>query len=534
MFTGSIKISELDILATVAAVDFFPLVQSGSVTTFKVNVATLNNWWAISGSALSASWASASLISTQTISASWASQSLNSKFSISASWASSSISASYAFSASSALRGVSASYAFASTSASYAPFTQIIQPSASWASASLSSSYALSASYAPALADTLPIGTVIGFGGSTAPNNYLECNGDAKSTASFSELYTAIQTTDPSSSFGYLCDSFGNRNASGGFFKIPDFRGEFIRGWDHNRGVDLNRVNTSFQASSVQAHKHIEGWGESSAGPFGNTAEKGHHGSGDSDNDNFYYYTNDGTPFGSNNPNAVGVITTETRPRNIAIMYCIKYSNVTNFATSGVTLAGDVVGNSSATNVVAIQGVPVTSSAPSDGQVLEYDASSGKWVPRSAIATGLIAAWATILIPTASNYSSDNPTVVANGNSVNKPRILNSFNVADVSWTAATINPSSPWSFGRGPDGGQTGGCNFLITLSSAAGNYNYAVMGTWMSKNNGGAGDTSDLGTITFNPLAARTTTKLTASMNGGEFSGNPQSSWFSIIIMA
>jgi len=66
MFTGSIKISELDALGTVVAADFFPLVQSGSLTTFRVNISTLNEWFSVSGSVLSASWASASINSIQT------------------------------------------------------------------------------------------------------------------------------------------------------------------------------------------------------------------------------------------------------------------------------------------------------------------------------------------------------------------------------------------------------------------------------------------------------------------------------------
>ena len=60
MFTGSIKISELDNLGIVLTQDFFPLVESSSLTTFRVSIQTLNGWFSVSGSCLTASWASRS------------------------------------------------------------------------------------------------------------------------------------------------------------------------------------------------------------------------------------------------------------------------------------------------------------------------------------------------------------------------------------------------------------------------------------------------------------------------------------------
>ena len=38
--------------------------------------------------------------------------------------------------------------------------------------------------------------------------------------------------------------------------------------------------------------------------------------------------------------------------RNVAMMYCIKYSNASNFMVLGTTIAGDVVGALSASTVV--------------------------------------------------------------------------------------------------------------------------------------------------------------------------------------
>lgn len=367
MFTGSIKISELDALTFLVDADFFPLVQSGSLTTYRVNLTTLNNWFRVSGSCLSASWASRSLDSAQATSASWASASLTANQSISSSWASASISSSFANSASYSEQASTSSFALVAISASFAPFTQSFQASGSWASQSLSSSYAVSASYAPVLGDTVPIGTITAFGGVTVPNNWLECDGAAYLTSSFPELYSAISSSDASASYGYLCDSFGNRNSSEGYFKIPDFRGEFLRGWDHNRGVDLNRVFASLQLDAFKSHTHTfnqYGGNGVSAGSVAGTPPQNSLG------------LNPGTNLFTTN--ATG--DNDTRPRNIAILWCIKYSNSVNFATTGsATVAGDVVGTISNTTVIKLRNIPITSSTPGDGDILLYDSASNIW-----------------------------------------------------------------------------------------------------------------------------------------------------------
>jgi hypothetical protein len=539
MFTGSIKISELDALSAVLGRDFFPVVQSGSLTTYRVTVSILNDWFRVSGSALSASWASRSLDSVQTVSASWASRSLDSVQTVSASWATSSLSSSLSTLAQTAN---TASYVLNAVSASYAPFSQSVQVSASYASASLSASYAVSASFAPAIGDTVPIGAIIAFPTASIPNNYLECNGDAKLTASFLDLYNAIRTTHPSASYGFLCDSFGNRDSSGFYFKIPDFRGEFLRGWDNGRGVDTSRQLASSQTASVGNHFHGIGTftaGTNDNGRFilrnwndGDTYNA--RGIGGSSGISTIYIVS-----GSSSPPAALLMATsnpvnttgDIRPRNVSVVYCIKYSNAFNYANLvSSSLAGDVVGNTSATNVVAIQSVPITSSAPIDGQVLTYSSADGKWVPTTPTSTGLVA-WATVLIPTASNYSSDNSSVVANGNLVNKPVILNGYNVSDVSWTARTIDSSAAWNFGKPALGSTKEAINFLVTLTNPASNLNYCVMGSW-SETGAQAGNMTDEGIVHFDVLAARLSTQFTCSVNGGEFSGNPQTCWLTFAV--
>ncbi|EAV1591693.1 tail fiber protein [Salmonella enterica] len=39
---------------------------------------------------------------------------------------------------------------------------------------------------------------------------------------------------------------------------LPDLRGEFIRGWDDSRGVDIRRILLSFQEHSIIDHAHCQ------------------------------------------------------------------------------------------------------------------------------------------------------------------------------------------------------------------------------------------------------------------------------------
>lgn len=62
-----------------------------------------------------------------------------------------------------------------------------------------------------------PIGSIIPFGGTTAPSGFLLCQGQAVSRTTYAELFAVIGT------------SFGSGDGST-TFNVPDLRGEFIRG----------------------------------------------------------------------------------------------------------------------------------------------------------------------------------------------------------------------------------------------------------------------------------------------------------------
>ncbi|EDU59859.1 histidine kinase [Providencia stuartii] len=148
-----------------------------------------------------------------------------------------------------------------------------------------------------------PVGAPIPWPQATAPSGYLICNGQAFNKTTYPLLTKAY----PSG-------------------KLPDLRGEFIRGLDAGRNIDNGRVVLSFQRCATEHHKHISGWGEASNANaiFGKTVKNGYVGSASTDRDNYLFYTNDGSEFQGSNPNSTGIMANETRPRNIAFLYIVR------------------------------------------------------------------------------------------------------------------------------------------------------------------------------------------------------------------
>lgn len=88
----------------------------------------------------------------------------------------------------------------------------------------------------------VPVASVFYIATSTVPYGYLEANGQAVSNTTYSALWSALGS--PATTSG----------DPAGTFRVPDLRGEFIRGWDHNRGVDYNRTLGSWQIGSLHIH----------------------------------------------------------------------------------------------------------------------------------------------------------------------------------------------------------------------------------------------------------------------------------------
>ena len=95
--------------------------------------------------------------------------------------------------------------------------------------------------------DSVPTGCVFARAAASVPAGYLECNGAIVSRSTYQALFNVIGT------------QYNTGGESGSQFRLPDLRGEFIRGFDHGRNVDGNRGMGSFQDQENRAHSHTYG-----------------------------------------------------------------------------------------------------------------------------------------------------------------------------------------------------------------------------------------------------------------------------------
>lgn len=150
------------------------------------------------------------------------------------------------------------------------------------------------------------------FASTNAPSGWLKCNGDAVSRTTYSALFAVI---------GTIWGAGDNATT----FNLPDLRGEFVRVWDDARGIDVGRQFASTQTADTASHTHnfedLYGLNDDQ-GPAlydrdGNRIEYYSSWGSDGDNDS-------GNPvFYRNRTAATGGA--ETRPRNVALLACIKY-----------------------------------------------------------------------------------------------------------------------------------------------------------------------------------------------------------------
>jgi len=169
----------------------------------------------------------------------------------------------------------------------------------------------------------VPIGAVIPWPGQTVPNGWLECNGQVFNTGKNPKLYAAL-----------------GRNVT------PDYRGLFLRGWAHGSSAfdpDSSRSLGSVQNDGMQDHTHIAGTETAYSDNVPNTGTRNTPGGAE-----IRGYNN---RTGSVNPlwgNAR--LASETRPKNVAVMYIIKTDQAES--TGGNSPTTIVVSPDSITNRV--------------------------------------------------------------------------------------------------------------------------------------------------------------------------------------
>lgn len=156
-------------------------------------------------------------------------------------------------------------------------------------------------------ANGLPAGAIVYFAMNKAPTGFLKANFAAVSRTAYPELFAAIGTT-----YG-VGDGVNT-------FNVPEGRAEFPRGLDDGRGIDPGRVIGSWQADSIKAHQHMTGLDHESEGgagaPFGKKEMSGNKRTEVLDALGY-------TSTSSSLTESIGG--TETRPRNVAWLCCIKY-----------------------------------------------------------------------------------------------------------------------------------------------------------------------------------------------------------------
>jgi hypothetical protein len=143
---------------------------------------------------------------------------------------------------------------------------------------------------ASATANSLvPSGAIMAFARTSAPTGWLQANGASFSTTTYAALFAAI---------GY---QFGG---SGGSFNVPDLRGYFVRGHGTNSDGTVSGGFGDKQADAFKSHNHSAIQTIDNNGGFDSGAGR-------------VRYGGTGDTTGSTG-------STETRPKNIAMLYCIK------------------------------------------------------------------------------------------------------------------------------------------------------------------------------------------------------------------
>ncbi|ATI15740.1 putative tail-collar fiber protein [Bordetella phage vB_BbrM_PHB04] len=168
--------------------------------------------------------------------------------------------------------------------------------------------------------NAVPAGVVLPYAGPLPPEGWMLCDGSAVSRTTYAKLFAAIGTT-----YGA-----GNGTTT---FNLPEARGEFIRGLDQGRGVDSGRALGTAQQDALQ---NITGTiqprplagagggaigGATGAGAFDLSIKGGAPGAS-----SITTGTAANTDVLTFDASRVARTAAETRPRNVAMNYIIKFA----------------------------------------------------------------------------------------------------------------------------------------------------------------------------------------------------------------
>jgi microcystin-dependent protein len=151
----------------------------------------------------------------------------------------------------------------------------------------------------------LPAGAVMPFAMNSAPAGWLAADGSNVNRTTYAALFSAISTT-----YGV-----GDGSTT---FTLPDLRGYFVRGSGTNSDATAAGTFGAKQGDSIRGHTHAISFGFVAAKPTASAFTTGGGG----------IAINGAVAAGSSeiaNTVATGDGGAETRPKNIALLYCIKF-----------------------------------------------------------------------------------------------------------------------------------------------------------------------------------------------------------------
>jgi microcystin-dependent protein len=159
-----------------------------------------------------------------------------------------------------------------------------------------------------------PVGSIVMWPSENPPDGWLECNGDPISRETYADLYSVIG------------DMYGPGDEIT-TFNLPDMRGMFVRGWNHDKEVVPGEYEDPDASNRTDRGDNTEGDNIGTRQSYqiqkhGHTLRLAFSGSGnyhDTDKNNSSYNFLDSSssvePYGGG----------ETRPENIYLMFIIKY-----------------------------------------------------------------------------------------------------------------------------------------------------------------------------------------------------------------
>ena len=164
----------------------------------------------------------------------------------------------------------------------------------------------------------MPVGSILTFSGTVCPKGFLDAQGSMLNKTDYPRLWALYGT------------QYGSATATQ--FRTPNYRGYFLRGWDGSgSSVDVDNASRSAQYSG--------GFSGANVGTLQQDGFRSHTHIQDAHSHSYTAVMNgpDRTQ-GTVNPGNVGTGTTgqtvatnqntggnETRPKNISVLYCIKF-----------------------------------------------------------------------------------------------------------------------------------------------------------------------------------------------------------------